>query len=190
MDQSTKLCPRCKTIKPWAAFYINRERNRPQAYCKPCQREDFRRRTAKPPKHATHCKRCGGPIEPRRSNRPILFCSRKCQVDWHNWKPGSPEKRRESGRRQRYGVSGEEYERRLAEQNGKCKLCGKPEAQTRHAVLEVDHCHDTGSIRGLLCHYCNWVLGLFGDDPARFRQAVDYLEEHRAADSVVAAGDP
>ena len=48
--------------------------------------------------------------------------------------------------------------------------CGKPRA------LNVDHCHITGVVRGLLCNFCNHALGAFDDDPARLRLAADYLE--------------
>jgi hypothetical protein len=44
--------------------------------------------------------------------------------------------------------------------------------------LAVDHSHETGAFRGLLCHSCNRAIGLLGDDPARLRAAAEYLEDH------------
>jgi hypothetical protein len=42
--------------------------------------------------------------------------------------------------------------------------------------MQIDHCHITGKVRGLLCHKCNKGIGLLGDDPARVAAALNYLE--------------
>jgi hypothetical protein len=68
------------------------------------------------------------------------------------------------------------FERMLASQGGLCALCGQ-----RMKVIQVDHCHRTGEVRGLLCSMCNTGLGKFGDDPARLRAAADYLETVHAS---------
>jgi hypothetical protein len=44
--------------------------------------------------------------------------------------------------------------------------------------LAVDHCHDTGKVRRLLCHNCNRALGLFKDNSDILRKAADYVEEY------------
>lgn len=66
--------------------------------------------------------------------------------------PRNAEKAREAHLKYTYGITTEDYNRILEEQNGKCAVCGKPPKTTR---LAVDHCHKTGKIRGLLCSYCN-----------------------------------
>jgi hypothetical protein len=43
----------------------------------------------------------------------------------------------------------------------------------------LDHCHDTETFRGWLCHHCNTGLGSFSDDLARLKKAVDYLEGNK-----------
>jgi hypothetical protein len=75
----------------------------------------------------------------------------------------------------KYGLPLGAYETMLAEQNGKCKICGLPEAENRNGVLCFDHCHTVGHVRGLLCNPCNSAIGLMMDDPRRLLEAAKYL---------------
>lgn len=59
------------------------------------------------------------------------------------------------------------------EQNGLCAICNRPEAET--GTLRLDHCHDTGKIRGLLCNGCNMGIGSFKDSPENLIAASEYL---------------
>ena len=61
----------------------------------------------------------------------------------------------------------------LEAQGGTCAICQSAPAE------HVDHDHDTGAVRALLCFNCNGGLGQFRDDPAVLRAAADYVEEHR-----------
>ena len=73
----------------------------------------------------------------------------------------------------KYGMNSDDYSQMLNEQKGVCKIC-KTECKTRR-VLSVDHCHDTGTVRGLLCSKCNSALGFFNDDPTLLQKAMEYL---------------
>lgn len=75
--------------------------------------------------------------------------------------------------RQQYGISWSDFDRMVLEQEGACALCG--ESPDR---WHVDHDHNTGRVRALLCHKCNVALGWFDDDPALLRRAANYLEAH------------
>ena len=82
--------------------------------------------------------------------------------------------------RYRYGIDHDDYERLLRDQGGVCAVCGDPPtpANTRQkGVLFVDHDHDTGSVRGLLCNECNLMVG-FGRTPARLAAAARYVSAH------------
>ena len=72
----------------------------------------------------------------------------------------------------RYGLTYEDYDKLLAEQEGVCAVCHRPPKTQR---LNVDHDHKTGRVRGLLCFRCNYGLGWFQDDIARFERIVLYL---------------
>ena len=75
-----------------------------------------------------------------------------------------------------YGMSVEEYNNRLKEQNHKCGICFADEVDVFKQTLYVDHCHTTNKIRGLLCHACNTALGLFKDNEQVLEQAKIYLK--------------
>jgi hypothetical protein len=75
------------------------------------------------------------------------------------------------------GVSKETYEDVLSEQNSVCAICGRPNVNPKRN-LSVDHCHESGFVRGLLCTKCNFGLGYFDDNPEILRNAIDYLSNN------------
>ncbi len=83
----------------------------------------------------------------------------------------------------KYGLKSGEYDKMLLGQGGVCAICLCPEvAMSKWGTprnLSLDHNHDTGKPRGLLCHCCNLVVGKFKDDPLRFKKAAEYLENHQ-----------
>jgi hypothetical protein len=72
-----------------------------------------------------------------------------------------------------YGMTRRELAELRLGQGDRCAICGDAEPQ------HIDHDHETGRIRQLLCQRCNNGLGLFKDDPAVLRAAAEYVEEHR-----------
>lgn len=73
-----------------------------------------------------------------------------------------------------YGLSLEQVEIMMVEQDSKCAICMDTFTTVHHT--QIDHCHNTGNVRGLLCISCNWLLGKSKDNPALLRRAADYLE--------------
>lgn len=78
--------------------------------------------------------------------------------------------------RRLYGITLEQYNVMAAEQQHLCGLCREPAGTARR--MHVDHDHETGQIRALLCHHCNLLLGNAKDSVVRLRQAITYLERH------------
>jgi hypothetical protein len=76
---------------------------------------------------------------------------------------------------QKYGITADEFDSMLAAQGGGCAICARKDSGAPDRVMSVDHCHESGKIRGILCHYCNVGLGNFQDDPDRIMTAVAYL---------------
>lgn len=97
-------------------------------------------------------------------------------------------RRRDYELRRAFGLSLSEYSAIVVKQNGVCAICMEPEnrfykggpaRQTpKKLPLAVDHDHNTGHVRGLLCADCNQALGLFEDRAQLLRAAARYLEEH------------
>lgn len=86
----------------------------------------------------------------------------------------------------KYGITKDEYLGMVKNQENKCAICQKEETskstKQRSNVIKslcVDHCHETGKIRELLCHKCNSALGLFNDDFELLIKASEYLKKHK-----------
>lgn len=79
--------------------------------------------------------------------------------------------------KRKYNLSLEEFNEKLQNQNYCCALCGKTQEEEK-SNLCVDHDHETGKVRDLLCRVCNRALGLFKDNPQLLRLAAEYIEKH------------
>lgn len=99
----------------------------------------------------------------------------------------NPEHRRQILRNSRlkgkYGITEKELIAKIDAQNGKCLICSqgivlRASGKEKRFVACVDHDHETGRIRGILCSQCNRGLGMFGDAPARLLAAAEYLAGH------------
>jgi hypothetical protein len=104
------------------------------------------------------CLQCGQEFF---SRRPIQICSDEC--------------RRQRGKEYQlkkcYGITVDRLEQMLELQQGRCLIC---KAKKK---LVVDHCHNHGHVRGLLCSNCNSGLGYFADSIENFENAILYLHE-------------
>ena len=77
--------------------------------------------------------------------------------------------------RQRFGMTLEQYNQMFQEQNGCCLTCGVHQSEVKH-VFHVDHNHETGKVRGILCFRCNAALGNLGDNVDTLKAMIKYLE--------------
>ena len=83
-----------------------------------------------------------------------------------------------------YNMTPEEYEQRVKDQNNLCALCGRPERHINYITkkiqaLSVDHNHDTGKNRALLCQDCNRGIGIFDESEELLLKAIQYLKKHK-----------
>lgn len=105
-------------------------------------------------------------------------CERKLRREYYH---KDLEKSRSLGRdkalARAYGITREEFNNILAEQNNSCAICGIKEPGGR-GNWHVDHNHTTGKVRGLLCHKCNTGLGLFLESETILKLAITYIRKH------------
>lgn len=89
--------------------------------------------------------------------------------------------KREQALKRMYGITQQDYDKMLLEQNNQCAICGTTEPKGRHTsnYFVVDHCHNSGKVRKLLCHHCNTALGLVGDNISTLETMIKYLQKHQ-----------
>lgn len=154
---ATKICTTCKVEKPLDSFSKRtQEKDGRHYYCRACwkirRREVYLRLRANPDSYQ---KMLAG----------VLRSGRKHQ--------------RKRNLKQNYGMTVEDYQRLHDAQNGVCAICHKPERKTIRGVLyklTVDHCHNSGRVRGLLCSRCNLMIGMAADCPDVLTRAIAYLQ--------------
>jgi len=173
-----KKCTKCCLDKPISAFYTNPKNGRTQSWCRACNAESSRAYFAK---HRPDILKKRGPYNAewqRRFYKDNPEARDKSIAGVRAWWNALPlaERRRLNQRKKllkRYGITVEQWEQMRAAQKGLCAICGESQKQERH--FHVDHCHDTGRIRGLLCMRCNTSLSWFEKVSGRLEMVLSYL---------------
>lgn len=148
LNGPAKLCSNCQEVKSLADFHPDRRTTTGRgSWCKDCCRDRRRRPDAKV----------------------------KDQAALRKWRRENPERWAILDRRaklRKYGLTIDQYDEMLAVQGGLCAICRKPPTKLR---LAVDHSHQTGEVRGLLCGRCNAGVAMFVDTPETMHRAIAYL---------------
>jgi len=106
----------------------------------------------------------------------------KYKASQKKWKEKNKSKVISDRLKRKYGICQNQYNNILESQSGVCAICFKT-CETNQR-LSVDHCHNTGKIRGLLCNKCNTALGQMMDSVENLRNAAEYLEKHQTISSI------
>lgn len=145
METTTKVCIICNQTKPLDAFGR-------QPKCKLGVRPD--------------CKECRNRKTrdeyAQDKDKFLKYQKARRRTYSHRW----------SELKKKYGLTKDTFLRMFEDQNEQCAICLSPISLSE---ANVDHCHVTGRIRGLLCRLCNWGLGSFKDDVERLLYAIKYL---------------
>jgi hypothetical protein len=97
-----------------------------------------------------------------------------------NARANNPEYYKNADLKRTYGVTLDWYNEQLEKQNNTCAICKQPEtAKIKNKLLSlaVDHCHESGKIRGLLCRSCNNAIGALKHDEGILNAAIEYLRK-------------
>lgn len=111
-----------------------------------------------------------------------VWCGRCLNENTRDWERKNENKAywisRNSYDKTLYGLAKGERQKMLEEQRGLCAICEQMPRTKRG--LHLDHNHETGQNRGLLCHGCNVAIGNFGDDIELLQKAIKYLKKYKA----------
>jgi len=183
---STKLCMKCNIKKSLDDFYrSNQAKDGKSTYCKVCCREDKKifyqnnkesiqeyvrgYRTANREKVNANLRRY------YKENAEVLKAKKKIKYD------EDPQKFQKQTRaiklKSEYGLTIAKYDIMVIIQAGRCAICAGPPVHGKR--LTVDHCHVSGTVRGLLCSNCNVALGLFQEKEIIVERALKYLKRRR-----------
>lgn len=171
-------CSRCRKTKSADEFHNNkRVKSGKFPYCKKCSTAAALKWQQEHKEQAAATARAY-----RKKNVKKL---RRARRAWYKRNAEYMRARRRETRLERrltrfeHGLDRRGYESLLAIQEGRCAICRCEQETTRRKHrLSIDHCHETGKARGLLCSTCNTGLGMFKDSVAFLRIAADYLEQH------------
>ncbi len=181
-------CRICGNQKDLSEFYPRYERGRLDARCKSCCAERskaYHERNKAKQSHFPTKKRCWK-CKRELATSAFGFC--RSYADWLNpsckqcareyaKQIGNPAKklRDPNGRKdnlyKNYRLRPDDYARILNAQDNRCAICESVFTKTPY----VDHCHDTGRVRGLLCRPCNTLMAAL-DRPKYLEKAMNYLE--------------
>lgn len=90
----------------------------------------------------------------------------------------------------KYGITLQDYNRMIIEQDGRCAICLSDDPRGRGGNFHIDHCHSSNTVRGLLCANCNTAIGLLFENIETLANAIQYLEKFKHLKSnVIEIGD-
>jgi hypothetical protein len=210
-----KICSKCRESKSLDMFYAySSGKDGRAADCKTCHNESVNKwRTKNKDKYNETnreyraSKREGRYVPQKKGARPKVVClnghdmavTRRgrdgesyCSA-CRNMKAGDRKKsdparfalyHRRSKIKKAYGITLIDFDALLEKQGGGCAICGKTEFNGRGAY--VDHDHETGMVRGILCVNCNTGMGMFKDSIENMRNAIMYLDRHKRKEELQA----
>lgn len=156
-DLIRRFCKGCKQEKTVSEFYVRKDPTRAKYQkCKPCILEERRRDYHKD--------------------------KTKYQEQAKRYRLKNPLAKRNTKLKQAYGIGIEEYEAILKSQGGVCAGCKRNVTWKRCGKtmpMNIDHCHKTGQIRGILCLHCNRGLGCAEDNIQILKNWINYLEKYQ-----------
>jgi hypothetical protein len=178
--ENTLSCNGCKQMLPVESFAKCLSVSRGYQYkCRAChktinhteevktkKREDIKEWRKKNPEKRAEQK--------KRSYEKHKEHQRQKSKDWYHT---NKDRYRDGAMLRKYGITLEQFNSLREGQNYCCAICGAHESENAQGLV-IDHCHEAGNVRKLLCTPCNVGLGMFKDNPELLIKAADYLKEY------------
>jgi hypothetical protein len=198
----TKVCSKCKVEQAVSEFYIAaKTKDGLRSDCKICQNKaatKYRNTTKGQEKSKAYQQ---NPENKEKAN--LLRRERRLKTAGYKTNEERQEQRQAQRREQRrehcnseesiklrrerersyrykaaYGITLEEYDKMFEAQKGLCWICGNPQRSKLSEHLCVDHNHETGEVRGLLCHTCNTTLGSYEMSKTWYEASKDKINSY------------
>jgi len=116
--------------------------------------------------------------DPRNTKTGLYSWCRVCKSEkTAQWNKDNFDRRRNTELKRNYGIYLEDYKKMKEAQNNCCATCKRNESELKRSLM-VDHCHDSGKIRGLLCDECNLSLGKIKDNIETLKNMILYLKNN------------
>lgn len=187
MEETERRCNKCGQIKPIGAFEpAKRYRNGRMPVCRADYRSKLHRREREPVGATKQCRGCSDIIKDladftKDKRSPDGYTPRCASCRRKSRAAESKDVARARFLRWKYGITAADYDAMLERQGGSCAVCDGQQDHPTRQWFDVDHCHTTGHVRGLLCSSCNTALGLLREDPARIGKLAVYAQMGVAA---------
>jgi hypothetical protein len=157
-EETLKTCTKCGTPKPLDMFGKDK------------QKKDGLK---------SACKECYSAYDTQRYWSDPAFHRERRKKHYYAKPPEARSKfHKEQSLRLKYGLTPEQHAQMLEDQDYACAICKTPESEAGAKGLAVDHCHDSGRVRKLLCSCCNTALGLLKENPTTISNLLHYVQEH------------
>lgn len=145
-----KKCSKCNQKKRLECFsFQNKLSNLYMSSCKECQSKERKHR------------RQTQSLIVRKKDKEVYYRNRDKKIKYaREYRRNNKAKTRNINLKSKYGITQEWYDSQKHNQNNKCAVCFQHEKDLKR-ILCVDHCHNTGKVRGLLCDTCNKFLGFY-----------------------------
>lgn len=158
-----KHCNKCNTFKPTESFGKDRGRKSGlTSACKECRNPQSKLWRDKNPEKV----------------KEINKVSKMKRKEYYS-SPERKAKYRNSYLQRAFGITSAEYEEILKKQNGACAICNEYKLAPHRSFMPVDHSHETGKIRGILCNGCNQAIGIFEERKDLLENAIRYLKNNQ-----------
>lgn len=164
-----KQCTGCQKTKPLTDFKLRSDTKKPMGRCRECDLIWHKEHYAQNRSRLREAAKVYNQRPEVKEHRKRYKASRKAQDKV--WK-------KDWDLTRHYGITLEILEETVRAQNNHCPLCVRY-FPTDSRQWHVDHCHNTGKVRGVLCGNCNIMVGQSKENPDTLRRAAEYLEKHK-----------